>query len=299
MIWIVSKDENGLTLCEWLPKRLPDAPAGYLGQLIRSGRIRLGGHPLGRQSILAHGDRLELPDSQRLLDLSIAQQPCQILAQSEQWIVAVKPAGLPVHRSAQHRDNLTDRLQHQLNREAVPYRLAPVQRLDIGTSGPVLFGKGRKATGALGKLVMERGLDKLYLALVEGHPAACGALDAPLDIDGKLRAAFSSFRTLRRWENCSLLLVSISTGRKHQIRRHLAATGHPLAGDRRYRSSLAAPAGRMFLHQCLLRFVDPWQGDLIKITLPLPMELRSWLAGLGPERPAPTTRHDDARIREQ
>lgn len=283
MIWIVSKDEDGLTLREWLQKRLPDAPAGYLGQLARSGRIRLGESPLGRLSFLSQGDQLKLPDSQRLRELCLTHQPCRILAQSDQWIVVFKPAGLPVHRSAQHRDNLTDRLQYQLNREAVPYRVAPVQRLDVGTSGPILFGKGRKATGILGKLVMERGFDKLYLALVEGHPAAHAALDAPLDIDGKLRTAFSSFRTLRRWENCSLLLVSIGTGRKHQIRRHLAATGHPLAGDRRYRSTRISPVGRLFLHQCLLRFVDPWQGDEIKITLPLPMELRSWLDGLGPE----------------
>jgi len=283
MLWIVSKDEDGLTLHMWLQKRLPNAPAGYLGQLARSGRIRLGGNSLGRQSFLAQGDQLELPDSQRLREFCLAHQPCQILAQSGQWIVVFKPAGLPVHLSAQHQDNLTDRLQDQLNHEAVPFRVAPVQRLDIGTSGPVLFGKGRKATGILGKLVMERGLDKLYLALVEGHPTINAALDTPLDIGGKLRAALSSFRVLRRWEHCSLLLVNISTGRKHQIRRHLAATGHPLVGDRRYRSNQTSPVGRIFLHQCLLRFVDPWQDNEVKITLPLPVELRSWLDGLGPE----------------
>jgi len=284
MKWVVTKDEDGKSLLDWLHRRLPDAPAGYLSQLARSGRIRHSGTPLNRKALLTCGDLLELPDSQRLQQLCSAAQSCQILAQSDQWVVASKPAGLPVHRSAQHLDNLTDRLQNQLNREKVPYRVAPVQRLDIGTSGPVLFGKGRKATGELGKLVMSQGLDKLYLALVEGHPAENGSLDNPLKIDGKLKSAASSFRTLRRWEHCSLLLVRITTGRKHQIRRHLAELGHPVAGDRRYHSSQPALAGRPFLHQCRIRFVDPWLHSDIHITLPLPEELRSWLKRLGPEQ---------------
>ncbi|HKI52194.1 MAG TPA: RluA family pseudouridine synthase [Geothermobacteraceae bacterium] len=281
----MSKEEDGLSLLDWLQMRLPDAPDGYLGQLIRSGRVRLTGIPLTRQSRLACGDQIELPDSQRMQRLSAAAKPCQILAQNEKWIIVNKPAGLPVHRSAQHLDNLTDRLQDQLIREKAPFRVAPVQRLDIGTSGPVLFGKGRKAIGELGKLVMGQGLDKLYLALVEGHPAAEGPLENPLEINGKLKAAAGHFRTLRRWRNCSLLLVRITTGRKHQIRRHLAELGHPIAGDRRYRSSLPAFSGRLFLHQCLLHFVDPWLHSDIKITQPLPQELRSWLMGLEPELP--------------
>jgi 23S rRNA pseudouridine955/2504/2580 synthase len=285
MKWIVNKDEDGLALLDWLQMRLPDAPAGYLSQLARSGRIRHNGTPLNRESRLACGDPLELPDSQRMQQLCSAAQACQILAQSDQWVVASKPAGLPVHRSAQHPDNLTDRLQNQLSREKAPYRVAPVQRLDIGTSGPVLFGKGRKAIGELGKLVMDQGLDKLYLSLVEGHPPAKGILENPLEIDGKLKPATSHYRSLRRWEHCSLLLVKITTGRKHQIRRHLAELGHPIAGDRRYRSSQPARAGRLFLHQCLLSFLDPWLHRDIKIIQPLPQELRCWLRNLGPEQP--------------
>lgn len=281
MHWQTTPEEAGLTLGEWLRRRLPEASPGYLGQLLRSGRIRHQGIPLDRNSRVGGGEQIELPDSQRLRQLLATSRPCRILRQSEHWLIVDKPAGLPVHRSANHQDNLTDRLQTLLRREGAPFRVAPVQRLDIGTSGPVLFGKGRKATGELGKLIMQQGIEKLYLALVVGRTPAQGVLDEPLVIDGKYKPALSSYRTLRHLDDCSLLLVTIATGRKHQIRRHLAAIGHPVAGDRRYRSRLYATDERLFLHQCRIGFFDPWQQCTIRLTAPLPADLRRWLRELG------------------
>lgn len=281
MFWHTTPEEAGLSLADWLQRRLPEASAGYLGQLLRSGRIRRNGVSLDRTARIAGGELIELPDSQRLRQLLAAARPCRILRQTEHWLAVDKPAGLPVHRSASHQDNLTDRLQALLRREGAPYRVAPVQRLDLGTSGPVLFGKGRKATGELGKLIMQQGMEKLYLAVVDGHTPAQGLLDDPLVIDGKSKPACSSYRTLRQLSDCSLLLVTIATGRKHQIRRHLAAIGHPVAGDHRYRSRLMAPAGRLFLHQCRIGFFDPWQQVPIRLKAPLPADLRDWLRDLG------------------
>jgi len=280
MRWTVSDEENGLALRDWLVRRLPNAPTGYLGQLLRSGRIRRDHLALDRDAVLSSGESIELPDSQRLIRLAEGNPKIAILQQTEHWVIAGKPAGLAVHRSAQHPDNLTDRVQQLFSRQQVPFRVAPVQRLDIGTSGPVLFAKGRKASSKLGKLIMARGMKKYYLALVDGQLNDSGHLQTTLLIDGKPKVAASRFRTLCRWSDCSLLLVTIKTGRKHQIRRQLAAAGHPIAGDTRYRSRLSTPAERFFLHQCRIRFFDPWLQRDIKISSPLPEELRDWLYSL-------------------
>jgi RluA family pseudouridine synthase len=285
MKWEVSAKDSGLTLDEWLHQRLPQAPAGYLGQLLRSGRIRRAGEALHRDARVAAGDWLELPDSQRLQQLLTDEESCRILRQTDHWAIVYKPAGLAVHRSPQQPDNLTDRLQLVFARQKAPFKIAPIHRLDVGTSGPVLFGKGRQASGELGRMVMARGLRKRYLVLAAGHFALTGTMDSPLVIDGKLKTAVTSYRCLRRWSDCSLLLVDIQTGRKHQIRRHLAEAGHPVAGDRRYCSRITSPTGQMFLHQCLIGFTDPWQQSEISLSVPLPAELRSWLKNLRTNTP--------------
>jgi 23S rRNA pseudouridine955/2504/2580 synthase len=284
MKWKIAPAEDGLSLDEWLRNRLPQAPAGYLGQLLRSGRIRRDRESLRRDAKVVADEWIELPDSERLERLLADGESCRILRQTDQWVIAFKPAGLPVHRSPQHQDNLTDRLQQLFTRQKAPFKIAPVHRLDVGTSGPVLFGKGRQATGELGRMIMARGLRKRYLVLAAGQLARTGTLESPLEIDGKWKTAVTSFRCLRRWSDCSLLLVDIETGRKHQIRRHLADAGHAVAGDRRYRSPIPSPTGQIFLHQCYIGFTDPWQSSETSLTIPLPADLRCWLQNLGTEQ---------------
>jgi 23S rRNA pseudouridine955/2504/2580 synthase len=281
MKWKVTAEESGLTLDEWLHQRLPQASAGYLGQLLRSGRVRRDNESLSRDARVVGDEWIELPASQRLQQLLAKAGGCRILRQTDHWAIVYKPAGLAVHRSPQQLDNLTDRLQQLYLREKAPFKVAPVHRLDIGTSGPVLFGKGRQATGELGRMVMERGMRKRYLVLAAGQLDRTGTLASPLEIDGKLKTAVTSYRCLQRWSDCCLLLVDLQTGRKHQIRRHLAEIGHAVAGDQRYRSQITSPTGRIFLHQCLIGFTDPWQQAEIKLTIPLPADLRHWLNILG------------------
>lgn len=282
MEWLVSTDEAGLQLDAWLQRKLPTAPPGYLRQLIRSGKICRLQQPLSRETRLACGDRISLPESERLRQLSAQTPAWKILRQTDHWLIVDKPSGLPVHANRGHDSNLTDQVQQLCKQQSEPFRVAPAHRLDLETSGPVLFAKGRKASGTLGKLVMAGGLEKSYLALVCGRPAASGLINTPLANDSKLQTAVTRFKRLRCWPDCSLLLVSIDTGRKHQIRRHLAGIGHPLAGDTRYRAPLPSPAGRIFLHQATLAFVDPWQAQPVRVSSKLPAELQSWLRALGP-----------------
>ncbi len=84
-------------------------------------------------------------------------------------MVLNKPAGLAIHRAVGHTDNLLHRVQDFLSLRKETFQVSPVHRLDIGTSGAVLFGKGRAAISQLGKKMIEGQFSKSYLALVSGR----------------------------------------------------------------------------------------------------------------------------------
>ena len=116
---------------------------------------------------------------------------------------------------------------------------------------------------------------------VEGDRVIRLAVDPPLT--AKLaagRSAISEYRVLRRFEKFSLLEVRILTGRTHQIRAHLSAIGHPLAGDPLYGGPPVAGLGRVFLHSREIEFDSPATGKRVVVGAPLPEDLEAVLAGL-------------------
>jgi 23S rRNA pseudouridine955/2504/2580 synthase len=281
--WLVSEAEAGLTVLELLQRRLPEAPTAYLRQLLRGGKIRQSGQPLGAESKLPVGARLSLPDSQRLSELQqAAERAVEVLSESPSLLVVFKPAGLAVHRGVGHeKDNLTERVRALVRRRREPFKIAPIHRLDVETSGPVIFGKGARAIAGLGKQFMERQVEKVYLALVSGRMPASGLLTSPVPAKAKLKEAATAFRALSAGSGYSLLELRLQTGRTHQIRRQLADAGHPLAGDSRYRGPTPAGLSRLFLHCCRLSLRDPFDLTVVDIVSELPAELADVLSSLG------------------
>jgi len=283
--WIVNEAEAGLTVLEFLQQRLPGAPTAYLRQLLRSGKVREAGQALAADSRLPTGGRLTLPDSRRLAELrQAAGKAVEILAETPNLLVAYKPAGLAVHRGVGHeQDNLTERVQALMRQRHERFRIAPIHRLDVETSGPVIFGKGARAIAELGKQFMEQRVEKVYLALVAGKMPASGLLTTPVPAKEKLKESTTAFRTLAAAGGCSLLELQLQTGRTHQIRRQLADAGHPLAGDRRYRGPAPRGLNRLFLHCSRLALHDPFDHTPVNIACDLPAELTALLAALGME----------------
>lgn len=282
--WTLFPEEDRLTALELLRRRLPAAPQAYLRQLLRSGKVRRGDLPLGAATVLRAGERVTLPASQRLQQmlLASAEQPLRILFENDRLLTVFKPAGLAIHRGVGHEeDNLTARVQTLLRQRQAPYMAAPAHRLDAETSGPVLFGKGRRAVAELGRLFMTRAVTKTYLALVPGEMAGSGRLTTPVPAKGKMREAATAYRTVATGSGYTLLQLDLQTGRTHQIRRQLADAGHPVAGDRRYRGPRPAGLNRLFLHCAELALTDPGDRSSLVIASPLPEELASVLAALG------------------
>jgi len=284
--WNLTDKEDGLTALEVLRGRIPAAPDSYLRQLLRRGKVRREGLSLDEGAALRTGERIPLPASRRLEEL-LASPPAggvEILFESRELLVAFKTAGLATHRGKGHEeDNLLDRVRDLMKKRRAPFMVAPVHRLDAGTSGPVLFGKGRRAAGLLGKLFMEDLVEKIYLGLAVGELTGGGLLTSPVPAKGKEKEARTGFSVLSSGGGFSLLELHLQSGRTHQIRRQLADAGHPLTGDRRYGGPFPPGLDRLFLHCRRLALQDPFTGEPLIVESPLPENLASVLHSLGME----------------
>jgi len=285
----VLSEEEGLPLEQFLVCRIPAAPLGYLRQLIKKGKITSAcGNKLAGVYVVQKGDQIGIPDSDRLNQLrrQKPQPACDILYESREILIVAKPAGLAVHATQdRQQDNLTDRLRTEFKQRGEFFQLAPIHRLDQETSGPVLFGKGKKSCSALGRMFMAGAgagaVTKLYLALVAGEFKGRGTLQGELSAKGKRKQAVTDYRCLAGTTEATLLELQLSTGRQHQIRQQLASAGHPLFGDRRYRGPCPAKLGRLFLHGRHLAFADPFSDAMIAVNCPLPEELSAFSRACG------------------
>jgi tRNA pseudouridine65 synthase len=175
-----------------------------------------------------------------------------ILYQDDSVVVVDKPTGLLVHRSPIDRHET--RFAVQLVRNQLGKRVYPVHRLDKGTSGALAFALDRATAAALAEQFAGKQVRKTYLAIVRGWPPASGVIDHPLDAvqdsyapaaDGTPKPCRTVFRTLGtvelpvrvdRYPTSRYALVELvpDTGRRHQLRRHLAHISHPIIGDSTY-----------------------------------------------------------------
>lgn len=275
----LTDQDAGRSVLAVLQERLPAAPQAYLRQLLRRGKVCHDGRPLAEEECLQDLGTLHLPDSRRLRELCAVDLPqLTILLETDTCLAAFKPAGLAVHSCVGHAtDNLTDRVRAWVRYRREPYQVSPVHRLDIGTSGPVLFGKGRRASAELGRMLQTGRIAKTYLALVQGSPPASGMLTTGVKVGNRIKQAASRFRVCGRHGNTALLELELLSGRKHQIRQQCAAAGWPLYGDRRYGGPTAPELERLFLHCCRLSWAAAPDEAPLQVSSPLPKELCDFL----------------------
>jgi 23S rRNA pseudouridine1911/1915/1917 synthase len=226
-----------------------------------------------------------------------------IAYEDEHLLVIDKPAGLVVHPARGHR---TGTLAQLLGPAAAggpdPQRAGIVHRLDRDTSGLLVVARSDEAHRRLQRALAERRIVREYLALVHGRPPArTGTIEAPIGRDPRVRTrmavdgahpreARTHFEIERSLGPYTLLRLRLDTGRTHQIRVHLQAIGHPVAGDPEYGRAprrdggVGAPEapgalglGRQFLHAARLSFAHPLTGASIDVVSPLPADLQGAL----------------------
>jgi 23S rRNA pseudouridine1911/1915/1917 synthase len=195
-------------------------------------------------------------------------------------MVVDKPAGVVAHPAPGHAGVTLA--------EVLPPGSRLVHRLDKDTSGLLVVARSEEARAALQGMMKARDVTREYLALIEGHPdAETGTIDAPIGRDranrtvmstrsDRPREAVTHFEVVERLPRTSLLRVTLETGRTHQIRAHLAAIGHPVVGDPRYRgmrSGARLGLDRQFLHASSLMFRHPFTREWVRCESKPPVEL--------------------------
>lgn len=213
-----------MRLDQAIPQRFPRLSRRKARELISQKRV------LVNERLVAIASR-EVSESDRIA--IVEEHPeITIIKETADWIAVDKPAGMPTQPTRDRKERSLEELLRARFRT-----IYLVHRIDIGTSGVVVFARNREAAALLSELFATRAVRKTYLAVIDGTIEGEMTINAP--IEGK------EATTIVRPLQGSLIEAEIFTGRTHQIRIHLASIGHPVLGDRRY-GGRSAP--RLMLH---------------------------------------------------
>ena len=271
-------------------------------ELIRSGLVSVDGAPPAKSDRVESGAMLDVAIPASVDAVAVVPEMVEgikIVHDDDAIVVIDKPVGVAVHPSPGW--NGPTVVAHlvaagfRISTSGAAERQGIVQRLDVGTSGVMVIAKSEYAYSVLKNAFRRRNVDKVYHALVQGHPDPLqGTVEAPIGrhpkhdykfavmADGK--ASVTHYETLEAHRFASLLEVHLETGRTHQIRVHMAALKHPCLGDLTYGAdpTLAARVGltRQWLHAVRLGFEHPDSGEYVEYESGYPADLQHALDAL-------------------
>lgn len=276
----------------WLSETLADLTRSAAARLLEEGRVTSAGKPLAKNYRLRGGETVEvsLPDPEPIQ--AVPQDiPLDIVYEDADVIVINKPKGLVVHPAPGHPDGtlvnaLLFHCGDTLSGVGGALRPGIVHRIDRDTSGLIAVAKNDFAHQGLAAQLQDHTLARVYRCIVTGGPREdTGTVDAPIGrhpSDRKKmavvpngRAAVTHWRVLERFSGYTDMECRLETGRTHQIRVHMAYTGHPVLGDTVYGARKPVPGLQgQCLHAAELRFRHPRSGEPVELRCPLPEEFQ-------------------------
>ncbi|MFD2334025.1 RluA family pseudouridine synthase [Cohnella sp. GCM10020058] len=285
----------GRRKAEWMELRLPgELAAAPLPQIMKHTPLapKLVSKLVQTKGILLQGSSLRLalfPREAR--DFPPDWMELNVLYEDDFTLVVNKPSGYEVHPSERgQRGTLAHGVASYYEMSGQDVRIRHIHRIDKETTGPVLYAKNEFAHYQYDKAMREKGIERIYLALAEGELAqARGTINLPIGQDRHHSTrrrvsetgdpAVTHYEVVERFEGFTLVRLRLETGRTHQIRVHLAAIGHPLAGDGLYGGKRTI-ISRQALHGERLIWPHPWTGERLSVRAPLPADFEAALAKL-------------------
>ena len=270
--FVATAEDDGLRLDQVIPRHVP-----ALSRRKARAVIDAGGVFVDRARVKV-ASRVVKPNQQIEVNVgseSRVETLAPAIVHTDAHVIVVdKPAGLVTAPTPESdRGDLLDQLTRQFGEVYL------VHRIDLPTSGLLVFARTREANKVLGDAFVAHDIDREYRAVVLGDLAA-QTIDRPIGD----RRAVTHVEPLQKLADATLLRVRLETGRTHQIRIHLAGLGHPVAGDSQHggeRARVFVPkAPRLALHAAVLGFAHPATKERVRFESPLPAELAAWIARL-------------------
>ena len=273
---------------------IPDHSRSRLQGWIEAGHVLVNGAPAKVRQPVGAGDVLTVWPQQAPEDLAFAPEPVDfdVVADSAEWIVVNKPAGLVTHPGAGNwHGTLLNGLLYRYPELASVARAGIVHRLDKDTSGLLVVARTERAQTHLVRQLQARSMGREYLALVHGWPNESGTVSADVGRDARVPVRMSADRPVApkpavthyaalhygevAGQRVAAVACRLETGRTHQIRVHMSSIGHALLGDTLYGGRVLAGAERQMLHARALRFLDPADNEARSFAAELPTDVRT------------------------
>lgn len=292
----IKKAEAEIRLDQFLVKKKPKFSRSFWQKEIKAGRITINNKTVRAHQKLVIGDKIKIMVAPTAPP-PLPAPPLKIIAETNDFLIIEKPAGLLVHPTDTSREStLIDSLivyEPKIKKIGEdPKRPGIVHRLDREVSGIMVVAKTQKMFNHLKGQFAERKIKKEYTALVKGklikdadeinftigHKEGSSRM-AARPASGNDREAVTKYEVLKRFTGSTLVLVKPETGRTHQIRSHFHALGHPIVGDTIYRLKKQSPkpeAPRLMLHATKLSFFD-LSGVEQTFESPLPKEFTEFI----------------------
>ena len=272
----VAPDEEGMRLDQVVAKRVPGLSRRKARAVIDEGgvfvdrtRTKVASRPVKPGQVI----EINIGGAVERTEPPLAPS---IVFSDPHIIIADKPAGLVTAPTPESdRGDLLDQLAQQFGEVFL------VHRIDLPTSGLLVFARTREANKKLGDAFKVHDVEREYRAVAIGTVTP-QIIERP--VDGK--RAVTHVGVIEALAGATLVAARLETGRTHQIRLHLAGNGTPIAGDTQHGGETSRTfiprAPRLALHAAILGFVHPATGERVRFQSPMPPELAAWIARLRP-----------------
>ena len=293
-----NKEDAGTRIDAWLAANLEDMTRSAAQRLLEEGSVTKDGKALAKNYKLTGAETLEvsLPDPEPV-DVVPQNIPLDIVFEDGDVIVVNKPKGLVVHPAPGHPDGtLVNALLYHCgdSLSGIGGELRPgiVHRIDRDTSGLIIAAKNDFSHQRLAAQLQDHTLARIYHCIVIGNLREdSGTIDAPIGrhhtdrkkmaVVANGRNAVTHWRVLERYQGFTYVECRLETGRTHQIRVHMAHTGHPILGDTVYGNKKPVPGLQgQCLHAVGLRFLHPRSGEPVELHCGLSEEFEEQLRKL-------------------
>ena len=260
-----------------------------LYKLIKNNCISLNGKECDTRNIVSPNDiiTINFDYSEDNSNIVPTEMDLNIVFEDDWLLIVNKPAGIATHPSVLHfSDSLCNGVRFYFDSIGLKKKVRPVNRLDLNTSGLVVFAKCEYIQECLISQMKSNVFKKDYLAICDGiFEDKVGVIDLPIArkensiiercISENGQEAITHYEVLKTSNDLSLVHCILQTGRTHQIRAHMSAIGHPLVGDTLYGPNFSDSITRQALHSYKISFIHPISHQIVSFTSELPDDIKS------------------------